>query len=231
MADNRFAVIGLGQFGNAIARQLSQRGAEVIAIDLNEEAVEDIKDDVAYAVALDSTDIKALKSQNVQDVDAVIVCIGDDFEALVLTTVLLMELNVKRVISRANGKQQRLILEKMGVREILSPENEVGAAVAERLLNPNILSTLMLPDDYEIVEIKTPAAIANRTINDVGLREKYNLNLITLKREFDVNVKGQTTREQHIIGVPGSDTILYETDTIIVFGQAKDINRFIDINR
>jgi trk system potassium uptake protein len=231
MADNRFAVIGLGQFGNAIARQLSQRGAEVIAMDLNEEAVEDIKDDVAYAVALDSTDIKALKSQNVQDVDAVVVCIGDDFEALVLTTVLLMELNVKRVISRANGKQQRMILEKMGVREILSPENEVGSAVAERLLNPNILSTLMLPDDYEIVEIKTPAAIANRTINDVGLRTKYNLNLITVKREFDVNVKGQTTREQHIIGVPGSDTILYETDTIIVFGQAKDINRFIDINR
>jgi len=231
MADKRFAVIGLGQFGNAIARQLSQRGAEVIAIDINEEAVEDIKDDVAYAVALDSTDIKALKSQNVQDVDAVVVCIGDNFEALVLTTVLLMELNVKRVISRANGKQQRLILEKMGVREILSPENEVGSAVAERLLNPNILSTLMLPDDYEIVEIKTPPAIANKTINDVGLRTKYNLNLITVKREFDVNVKGQTTREQHIIGVPGSDTILYETDTIIVFGQAKDINRFIDINR
>jgi trk system potassium uptake protein TrkA len=231
MADNRFAVIGLGQFGNAIARQLSQRGAEVIAIDIDEEAIEDIKDDVAYAVALDSTDIKALKSQNVQDVDAVVVCIGDDFEALVLTTVLLMELNVKRVISRANGKQQRLILEKIGVREILSPENEVGSAVAERLLNPNILSTLMLPDDYEIVEIKTPPAIANRTINDVGLRTKYNLNLITVKREFDVNVKGQTMREQHIIGVPGSDTILYETDTIIVFGQAKDINRFIDINR
>jgi trk system potassium uptake protein len=231
MADNRFAVIGLGQFGNAIARQLSQRGAEVIAIDLDEEAVEDIKDDVAYAVALDSTDIKALKSQNVQDVDAVVVCIGDDFEALVLTTVLLMELNVKRVISRANGKQQRLILDKIGVREILSPENEVGSAVAERLLNPNIISTLMLPDDYEIVEIRTPPAIANRTINDVGLRTKYNLNLITVKREFDVNVKGQTMREQHIIGVPGSDTILYETDTIIVFGQVKDINRFIDINR
>lgn len=231
MADNRFAVIGLGQFGNAIARQLSQRGAEVIAIDMDEEAVEDIKDDVAYAVALDATDIKALKSQNVQDVDAVVVCIGDDFEALLLCTVLLKELNVERVIARANGKQQRMILEKLGLKEILSPENEVGTAVAERLLNPNILSTLMLPDDYEIVEIKTPHAIANRTINDVGLREKYNLNLITVKREFDVNVKGQTSREQHIIGVPGSDTILYETDTIIVFGQAKDINRFIDINR
>ena len=231
MADNRFAVIGLGQFGNAIARQLSQRGAEVIAVDINEEAIEDIKDDVAYAVALDATDIKALKAQNIQDMDAVVVSIGDDFEALVLCTVLLKELNVERVIARANGKQQRMILEKLGLKEILSPENEVGTAVAERLLNPNIVSTLMLPDDYEIVEIKTPPAIANRTIEDVGLRNKYNLNLITIKREFEVSEKGQATREEHIIGVPGSETILYETDTIIVFGQAKDINRFIDINR
>ncbi|MBK5286008.1 MAG: TrkA family potassium uptake protein [Bacteroidia bacterium] len=231
MADNRFAVIGLGQFGNAIARQLSQRGAEVIAIDIDEEAVEDIKDDVAYAVTLDATDVKALRSQNIQEMDAVVVSIGDNFEALLLCTVLLKELNVKRVIARANDQQQRMILEKLGLKEILSPENEVGSAVAERLLNPNIISTLMLPDDYEIVEIKTPPAIANRTIDDVGLRTKYNLNLITVKREFDMNVKGQTTREQHIIGVPGSDTILYETDTIIVFGQAKDINRFIDINR
>ncbi|MBK5285270.1 MAG: TrkA family potassium uptake protein [Bacteroidia bacterium] len=231
MADNRFAVIWLGQFGNAIARQLSQRGAEVIAIDIDEEAVKDIKDDVAYAVTLDATDVKALRSQNIQEMDAVVVSIGDNFEALLLCTVLLKELNVKRVIARANDQQQRMILEKLGLKEILSPENEVGSAVAERLLNPNIISTLMLPDDYEIVEIKTPPAIANRTIDDVGLRTKYNLNLITVKREFDMNVKGQTTREQHIIGVPGSDTILYETDTIIVFGQAKDINRFIDINR
>ena len=231
MSDNRFAVIGLGQFGNAIARQLSQRGAEVIAVDINEEAIEDIKDDVAYAVSLDATDIRALKAQNLQDVDAVVVAIGENFESLLLCSVLLKELGVNRVIARANGKQQRMILEKIGLKEILSPENEVGSAVAERLLNPNILSTLMLPDGYEIVEIKTPPAIANRTIDDVGLRTKYNLNLITVKREFDTNVKGQTTREQHIIGVPGSDTILYETDTIIVFGQAKDINRFIDINR
>ena len=231
MADNRFAVIGLGQFGNAIARQLSQRGAEVIAIDSREDAIEDIKDDVAYAVSLDATDIRALKAQNLQDVDAVVVAIGENFESLLLCSVLLKELGVNRVIARANGSQQRMILEKIGLKEILSPENEVGSAVAERLLNPNIISTLLLPDDYEIVEIKTPPAIANRTIEDVGLRTKYNLNLITVKREFDTNVKGQAAREQHIIGVPESATILYETDTIIVFGQAKDINRFIDINR
>ncbi len=231
MAENRFAVIGLGQFGNAIARTLSERGAEVLAIDTDMDRVENIKDDVAYAVALDATDIKALKAQNIQDMDAVLVAIGKDFESLLLTTVLLMDMNVKRVIARANGKQQRTILEKIGVQEILSPEVEVGLAVAERLLNPNIVNSLLLPDDYEIVEIKTPRAIANRTIGDIGLRNKYNLNLITLKREFEVTKKGETIIEEHILGVPNSDTLLYETDTIIVFGTAHDIQRFIEINK
>ncbi len=231
MAQNRFAVIGMGQFGSVIARTLSKRGAEVLAIDDDLQRIEDIKDEVAYAVALDATDIKALRSQNIQDMDAVVVAIGQDFEALLLCTVLLMDLNVKRVISRANGLQQKTILEKIGVAEILSPEEEVGSAVAERLLNPNIVNSLMLPDDYEIVEIKTPRAIANRSIADIGLRNKYNLNLITLKREFEVERKGEKIIEEHILGVPHSDTILYDSDTILVFGLAKDIQRFTEINQ
>src|SRR5688572_24188075 len=103
---HKFAVIGLGIFGNSIARTLSERGAEVLAIDNEEDHVEDIKDDVAYAVALDATDIRALESQSIQDMDAVIVAIGEDFEALLITTANLQELNVKRIITRASNKQQ-----------------------------------------------------------------------------------------------------------------------------
>jgi trk system potassium uptake protein len=231
MAQNRFAVIGLGQFGRAIALKLSGMGAEVLAIDSNHARVVEIKDEVAHAVMLDATDLKALKAQNIQDMDAVVVAIGEDFESLLLCTVLLMEMKVVRVISRANGLHQRRILEKIGVAEILSPENEVGSAVAERLLNPNIVSSLQLPDDYEIVEIKTPGGIANRSLTDIKLRDKYNLNLITLKREFEVTKNNEKQTEEHIIGVPHSDTVLFDTDTIIVFGLAKDIQRFIEINK
>lgn len=231
MAENKFAVIGLGQFGMAIARTLSKRGAEVLAIDNNEDFVDDIKEDVAYAVAMDATDIKALRAQNVQDMDAVIVSIGEDFEALLLCVVLLMELNVKKIVARANGKHQRMILEKIGVKEILSPENEVGLAVAERLINPNILTTLMLPDNYEIVEVKTPRTMINRTLAEINLRAKYNLNLITIKKEVESEESDVRISTQHIIGVPTPETILYETDTILIFGQAKDIERFIEINK
>ena len=231
MSQYKFAVIGLGQFGNAIARTLAVRGAEVLAIDSDEEHIENIKDEVSYAVCLDATDIRVLRSQNVQDMDAVVVAIGKDFEALMLCVVQLMELKVKRIMARANGKHQRLILEKIGVTEILSPENDVGLAVAERLLNPNILTSLLLPDNYEIVEIKTPRTMANRSLGDINLRSKYNLNLITLKRETEAVKDGEVIKECHILGVPNSETILIESDTIIVFGLVKDIERFIEINK
>jgi trk system potassium uptake protein TrkA len=228
---NRFAVIGLGQFGYSIARTLANRGAEVLAIDINEETVDHIKDEVAYAVKLDSTEIKALKAQNIQDVDAVVVAIGENFEGLLLTTVLLQELQVKRIIARAANPQQRMILEKMGITEILSPEDEVGKTVAEMLLHPNMRSFLPLPDDYEIVEINTPRRAANRTVSEIGLRERYNLNLITIKRIFEERRDGTVALVEHIIGVPKGDTVLYESDIIIILGKSQDVDKFIEVNK
>jgi trk system potassium uptake protein TrkA len=227
----KFAVIGLGRFGTKIALTLSHRGAEVLAIDNDENKVDNLRDDVAYAVTMDSTDAKALMSQRIQDVDAAVVAIGENFEALLLTTAHLQDMNVKRVIARAATPQQRMILEKMGVTEILSPEDEVGMIVAERLLHPSVMTFLQLPDGYEIAEIVPPKAIWNRSVGEIQLREVYNLNLITLKREYELEKGGVMVNEKHILGVPKSDTVIYETDTLIVLGQEMDIERFIEVNR
>lgn len=227
---HKFAVIGLGQFGSSIARSLAYRGAEVMAIDIDMEHVDELKDDVAYAVALDATDDKALRAQNIQDMDAVVVAIGEDFEALLLTTVLLLEMRVKRLIARAANAHQRMILTKVGVTEILSPEDEVGRTVAEMLINPNIRSFLPLPDDYEIVEVNTPKRVANRTISEIGLRERYNLNLITIKRMYEETRNGQVQQVQHIVGVPKGDTVLYQSDVLVVMGKTHDVNKFIEVN-
>ncbi len=227
---NKYAVIGLGQFGTAIARKLSERGAQVLALDNDSGHIDRIKDDVAYAVQLDSTDKKALLSQGVQDMDAVVVAIGENFEALLLTVSYLNELGVGRIIARANSPQQRMILEKMGLTEILSPEDEVGTVVAERLINPNILSFLQLPDDYEIVEVKAPKGILGRTIDEIGLRDKYKLTVITIKREFDEEEDGKIVKKCHVLGVPSSNTQVELTDTLMIFGRVRDIERFMDIN-
>lgn len=223
---NKYVVIGLGQFGEAIARKLSAKGGEVLAIDNNEHHIEVIKDDVAMAVTLDATDIKALQTQSIHEADAVVVAIGENFEALLLCTVNAQELGAKKIIARAHGHLQRMILEKIGVDEILSPEDEVAKVVTEQLLNPGLISFLELPDDYEIVEIQAPKGIVNKAVGELDLRNKYKINLVTIKREY----KEGTKKEAHILGVPASETIIYDTDTIVIFGVIKDIEKFIEIN-
>ncbi|MGB0915576.1 MAG: potassium channel family protein [Crocinitomicaceae bacterium] len=227
---SKFAVIGVGRYGSTIARRLAEKGAQVFAFDPNEEKIESIKDEVAFAVTLDATDMRALKTQNLDEMDAAVVAIGENFEATVLTCVHLLDIGVKRVIARASGDHQRLILEKIGVTEILTPENEVAYVVREKLLNPNIVSFLQLPDDHEIAEIRAPKGCVGRTIHDVGFRNKYEMTLITIKREYEVVKNGEDCTEQHIIGVPKSDMVINYKDTLVVFGAAKSVERFIEIN-
>jgi trk system potassium uptake protein TrkA len=227
---SKFAVIGVGRYGATIARRLAEKGAQVFAFDPDEEKIESIKDEVAFAVTLDATDIRALRAQNIGEIDAAVVAIGENFEATVLTSVHLLDLGVKRVIARASGHHQRLILEKIGVTEILTPEDEVAYVVREKLLNPNIVSFLALPDDHEIAEIRAPKGVVGRTIDQVGFRNKYEMTLITIKRQYELVKNGQEQTEQHIIGVPKSDTAIQEKDTLVVFGAAKSVERFININ-
>ena len=230
MASEKFAVIGIGDFGGAIARTLSSKGAEVMAIDTNPEVIDTIANDVAYAVTLNATDEKALLSLGINDYDAVVVAIGQSFEERLLCVTLLLELKVKRIIARALGKTQWRILERIGVKEILSPEDEVGMLVAERLINPNIVSYLQLPDDHKIAEILTPPKIANRTYGELNIRDRYKLSLITIKRKYQVDDKKDSHIEHHILGVPDSKTVIQPDDFLVIFGKANDIDRFIEIN-
>ncbi len=237
MAEGRFAVIGMGRFGSAIAQRLTEKGAEVIAMDASRERIEHVRDKVTYAVALDSTDKDALVSQGIKDMDAVVVALGENFQDVLLTTFVLQELGVKRIIVRANGDVQTRILEKMGVKEILSPEAEVSNAVADNLINPHVLMTVTLPDSYQIIEVKAPKGIAGRTLSEIGLREKYKVNLVTLLRwdgteqpQMEYFSDNTTDVHHHIIGVPTADTVIEESDILLLFGTGKSIQRFIDIN-
>jgi trk system potassium uptake protein TrkA len=230
MRGTKFSVIGMGKYGKAIAQILSDRGAEVIAIDNREDLIEEVEDFVALAVTMDATDGKALEAQNIHECDAVVVAIGSNFEALLLCCFQLKELGVKRIIARSNDENQKKILLRMGIEEILEPEKEIGVFVAEQLINPNIVSFLQLPDDYEVAEIKPPIDIAERSVEDIGLRNKYRLNLITIKRCFEEDKGNSIEVVQHILGVPSADTIIKQTDTLIVFGTSRDIQRFIEIN-
>ncbi|PCJ81714.1 MAG: potassium transporter KtrA [Bacteroidetes bacterium] len=230
MVKSRFAVLGTGRYGTQIALSLAKRGAEVYTFDIKPERAEGLKEDVALAITLDSTDKKALKAQNVQDMEAAVVAIGENFEATVLTTLNLIDLKIPRIIVRANDYNQHRILKSLGVKEILSPESEVAAVVTERLINPSIRGFLRLPDEYEIAEIKAPPNCCGRTLKDISLGVRYGLRLITIRREFEEEIDGKTETTEHIIGVPQPETVIRETDTLVVFGALKSVNKFLDIN-
>ncbi len=225
----------MGQFGMAIARALTKQGAEVMVIDKKDQIIEGMADEVALAVALDATDKKALVSQGIMEFDAVVVAIGEDFEQLLLCTTLLMDLGVKQIMARARGTNQRIILEKIGVKEILSPEDEVGINVAERLINPSIVSFLNLSEDYNVVEIETPLKVVGRSLADLDIRRRYQLNLITIKRER--KIKHDSKDEEGvidakiIIGIPTGETVIEEKDTLVLFGKKQNVERFIEINQ
>lgn len=230
MSHKKIAVIGVGKYGSEIAQNLASKGAEVVAFDLSHDKIENIKDEVALAVTMDSTDKKALISQKINEMDAVIIAIGENFEATVLTALNLKDLKINRVIVRASGDNQIRILNSLGVDEILEPESEIASIVAEKLINPSITAFLQLPDNYEIAEIKAPKGIINRTLADVQLVEKYHLTLITLKRIFEEEVNGIITAQEHILGILRPETVVYDTDTLVVFGTLDNVKKFIEIN-
>ena len=222
----KFAVIGLGQFGTAIAKTLSSRDAEVIAIDREMNRVENIKDFVSYSVAIDATSKNALKSQNIQDMDCVVVAIGENFHSAILCVNILIELGVKRIIGRAMGENERLILQKLGIKEIISPEDELGFRITESILNQNILFSMSLPDSYLIVELKAPKKICNEKLGEIKLREDFGLNLVTILRASDVD----EDFDYHISGIPSAETIINLNDILVLFGKSHDITKFVDIN-
>jgi trk system potassium uptake protein TrkA len=230
MNTEKFAVIGIGRFGKAIVSGLSRKGADIMAIDINHEKIDQISDDVPYAVTLDATDKKALLSQDIKSFDVVIIAIGSNFEQRLLCAALLLDLGIKRVICRSLGKNERIILEKMGITEILSPEDEVGASLARRLTTPSMISYLDLPDGYLVTEIMAPKLVCGIMLGKIDLRDKYKLSLITIKREFTEVLKGVETQTQHVLGVPDTKTIIQEKDTLILFGRNKDIEKFVEIN-
>ena len=175
-------------------------------------------------VVMDSTDKDLLLSQNIQNMDAVVVSIGENFQALLLTTFILKELGVKRIIARARGGVQKEILKNIGIKEILCPEDEVGGIIAEKLVNPKVLEYINLEGDYEIVEVAVPKRYEGSTIIETEIRDKYNLNIITILREKEKKGKSES------IGVPEMNTKLEREDILLLFGKAKDIERFTKIN-
>ncbi|MHC1738741.1 MAG: TrkA family potassium uptake protein [Ignavibacteriaceae bacterium] len=230
MKKMKFAIIGLGDFGSSIAVSLAEKGAEVMAIDHDIEVIEEIKDKVSTAIKMDSTDEKSIKSLGIDKVDTVIISIGTHFEDTVLTSVLLLQMGVKRIIARVNSQIQEKILLKLGVHQVISPEIEIAKRLASTLINEEIIDYLPLDESYNIIQIRSPRAFVGKSLQEIDLRIRYNINLITIKRSYQVKdeATGELITKERIYGVPTATTIIEENDILIVLGKDKDISKIIE---
>lgn len=224
----KIIIIGLGNFGSAVAIKLAALGHEVIGVDSQIHRVENVKDKITYAVSLDCTDTQALKTLPLLECDIVLVAIGEDFGASILTTAILKKMNIKRLVSRTISPIHRTILEAIGVIEILSPEEDSAERFVKKIDMSNVLDYLDLSDDYGIVEAVIPQKYIGLSIRDADVRKKYNVNILTIKRDREVtNLVGSSVMKTKIIGVVSPDYAFEANDVIVAFGNINDIKRWL----
>jgi len=223
----RFAVIGLGRFGQKLAIALAMSGAEVVAVDKQREPVDLIRDQVAHAVRLDSTDMEAMRSQGIDKVDVATVGIGQGtaqgFEAGVLTVVNLRQMGVPQIYARAESLTAGEVFSKIGATEVIYPEIESAQRWAYRLIAPQIDEKIDFAPGYSIARIEAPASFGGRTVMDLQLRQKYSVNLVLIKHNGEA--WGHKTERDAIINVPTPDTVVQEGDILMVAGSDADLAR------
>ena len=183
-----YIVIGLGLFGTEVAKQLCSLGCEVLAMDINQNLVQQIANDVTHAVVGDGQDKEVLKALDAGSFDCAIIAIGDDLAASVLTTMNLKELNVPYIVCKAHDETHRRVLEKLGVDRVVIPESEFAGKLARSLSSHNVLDYIELSKDYGILEVPAPKSWVGKTILELNVRAKLGVNIIAIESDETTNV-------------------------------------------
>ncbi|RUL51874.1 MULTISPECIES: TrkA family potassium uptake protein [Lysinibacillus] len=210
-----FVVIGLGRFGGSIVRELVRLGADVLAIDSSTERVDEFAKIATQAVIADTSDEEVIKTLGIRNFEHVIVAIGENIQASILTTIILKELGVQQITVKAQNDYHAKVLRKIGADNVVHPERDMGIRIANNMMSNNVLDYLELSDEHSIMEIKANDRIAGYSLIDLDIRAKYGINIVGIKRG-----------ESIIISPAAEDKILLG-DILLVIGADVDINRFV----
>ncbi|ERI90800.1 putative Ktr system potassium uptake protein A [Clostridiales bacterium oral taxon 876 str. F0540] len=214
MRKKQFVVIGLGSFGSSVARTLYTLGNEVLAVDSEETAVREIADYVTHAAQVDTSDEKSLKDLGISNFDVAVIGIGSDIQASIMATLIVKELGVKYIISKAHDERHAKLLYKIGADRVVFVERDMGVRVAHNIFASNILDYIELSPDYNIAEIAAPEEWYGRTLKDIDVRLNYGLSVIAIKKNHDVNI------------APKADDVIGKDDVVIAIGDNKELNKF-----
>ncbi|MBU3911269.1 MAG: TrkA family potassium uptake protein [Candidatus Omnitrophica bacterium] len=218
----QFAVIGLGRFGWSVAKTLSEKGHQVLAIDRNEELVQGASDFVTESVQVDSTDEKAMKAVGIMNVDVAIIGIGTNLEASILTALILKELGIQHIVARAVTEEHGKVLEKVGATKVVFLERDMGIRVANSLLSPSVLEHIELSPEFSIMETVPPQEFIGKSIRDLDVRAKHGLNIIGVRGKKPKTQNG--TCELNV--APKADYIIKQGDIFVIIGSNENLDKF-----
>lgn len=207
-----FAIIGMSSFGYFLARQLVKEGVDIVAIDLDEEKIEKIKDYVQKAVIADGTDRATLEKLGLNELDGVVVSLGQ-IEASVLATLHLKELKIRRIVTKALSEDHGRILSMVGATEVIFPEKDMAIRAARALTHDNILDHVPLAEGYSIVEISTPKPFIGKSLAEIDFRRKFSIQVIVIKGKMP----------ESAVLVPTADYVVKASDVLVLMGKDEDL--------
>lgn len=215
----QFTIIGMGNFGYYLATRLYEKGHDVLAIDKDAQKIQEIKDSVSHAVVADASDAKVLQSLDISQMDTVIVCIGTDLTASILTTLNLRELGANRILAKAKSEAHGRILYRVGAHEVFFPEKDLAYSLAEKLHNPNMLEYLPVIGGYSIIEFAPPKEFTGRTLKDLDLINKYGVQVVA--------VKEMVPDKLHLI--PTGKFTIKDSDILILLGPDESLEKLREV--
>ena len=212
----QYLVIGLGRFGESVAKTLYEAGENILGIDVSEELVQDrINNNILKnAIIGDASDGKILKDIGAENFDVAFVCIGD-IEASVMIALNLKELGIKSIIAKAINKKHGKVLTKIGATEIVYPEEHMGKRIAELTMNTDIIEHLKFTDNFVLVEVKAPSIFWNNSLIKLDVRNKYNINIVGIKKS-----KGE------FLPNPTANVVIEEGDVLVIITDKKTVESF-----
>lgn len=221
----KFIVFGLGHFGSALAIRLTEMGHEVIGVDNKMSRIEQLKNEITHTVCLNSTDKEAVSSLPLKDANAVIVAIGEDEAASLLTTALLKQLNVKRIIGRIVSDLQKTVLTAMSIQEFVLPEEESAERLAMRLDLKEVVDSFKISEKYSIVEGLVPKKYVGMTVGEADFINLYKVLVLTLIRHHPA--EGEINMTKEATGIATAHTVMQENDILVLFGELLNIRTLL----
>jgi trk system potassium uptake protein TrkA len=211
----KFAVIGMGSFGANVARTLFERGHEVLAIDRDKDMTEAAKNFATNAVTTEAAVKENLLVLGVSEMDVVVVSVGHELEASVMTVLYLHELGVKRIVAKALSDDHAKVLEAVGATEVIYPEKDMAIRTALRLSSPDVIEYLPLVSGITIQEIAPPVKFIGKSLKELDLTNKYGLQVIAIKEVIS----------DRITFIPKADFVIKDSDILVIIGEEKRLSK------